>query len=42
MQATITMSLLLGASVFWLRKYAYEFFLIIHIALAVIALIGLF
>lgn len=40
--ATITMSLLLGLSSFWLRRHAYEVFLLIHIAFAVLTVIGLF
>ncbi|KAK6379383.1 hypothetical protein LTS17_006301 [Exophiala oligosperma] len=40
--ATITMSLLLGFSVMWFRVKSYEVFLLIHIALSVITLVGLF
>lgn len=40
--ATITMSLLLGLSSFWLRRHAYEVFLLIHIAFAILTVIGLF
>jgi len=42
MQATITMSLLLLLSVSWLRIKLYEIFLILHIALSVITLVGCF
>jgi len=42
MQATITMSLLLLLSVSWLRIKFYEIFLILHIALSVITLVGCF
>ena len=40
--ATVTMSLLLGLSSFWLRRHAYEVFLLIHIAFAVVIIVGLF
>ncbi|KAK6369481.1 hypothetical protein LTS17_009387 [Exophiala oligosperma] len=40
--ATITMSLLLGFSSIYLRVHHYEIFLVIHIVLSVITLVGLF
>ena len=40
--ATITMSLILGFSVMWLRTRWYETFLLLHIALALITLVNLF
>ncbi|KAK2754252.1 hypothetical protein FQN54_007131 [Arachnomyces sp. PD_36] len=40
--ATIAMALLLGFSSIWLRRNYYEVFLILHIILSVITLIGLF
>lgn len=39
LQATIAMSLLLGLSVYWLRRYQYEMFLIVHIALSALVLV---
>lgn len=41
-QATITMSLLLLLSVSWLRIKFYEVFLVLHIALSVVTLVGCF
>lgn len=41
-QATITMSLLLLFSVSWLRIKFYEVFLVLHIALSVVTLVGCF
>jgi len=41
-QATITMSLLLLFSVSWLRIKFYEVFLVLHVALSVITLVGCF
>lgn len=42
MQATVTMGLLLVLSVSWLRVNFYEIFLILHIVLSVITLVGCF
>ena len=42
LQATLTMSLLLLLSVSWLRIRFYEAFLIIHIGLSVVTLVGCF
>ena len=42
MQATLTMSLLLLLSVSWIRIKFYEAFLIIHIGLSVVTLVGCF
>lgn len=38
-QATIFMCLILGFSVYWIRRKHYEMFLILHIALSVLMLI---
>ena len=40
-QATVTMSFLLLFSSVWLRKRAYEIFLLIHIGMSVLTLVGL-
>lgn len=40
--ATIAMSLLLGFSTLWLRRRMYEVFLIVHVAFAVLIIVGLF
>lgn len=40
-QATVTMSFLLLFSSVWLRKRAYEVFLLIHIVMSVLTLVGL-
>jgi hypothetical protein len=42
MQATFTMSLLLLLSVSWLRIKFYEIFLLLHIVLSVVTLVGCF
>lgn len=41
-KATITMSLLLLFSVSWLRIKFYELFLVLHIVLSVVTLVGCF
>lgn len=38
-QATICMCLLLGLSVFWMRRNSYEAFLVIHIVLSILILV---
>ncbi|KAL6251331.1 hypothetical protein RBB50_001539 [Rhinocladiella similis] len=40
--ATVTMSLLVGASIHPVRKYVYDAFLMIHIALALLTLVAMF
>lgn len=40
--ATITMSLLLGLSSYWLRRHWYEFFLLVHIVFAALTIVALF
>jgi hypothetical protein len=42
MQATVTMSFLLLFSISWLRIKFYEIFLILHIVLSVVTLVGCF
>ncbi|OAA66568.1 plasma membrane ferric-chelate reductase [Niveomyces insectorum RCEF 264] len=39
--ATIAMSLLLGLSVFWMRRHMYETFLVVHVVLSVLVLVGM-
>jgi ferric-chelate reductase len=41
-QATIAMSLIVLFSFMWFRVRSYELFLLIHIALSVVTLVGLF
>lgn len=36
------MSLLLGFSSIWIRRHTYEIFLLLHIALSVLTIVGLF
>lgn len=38
-QATIFMSLLIGASFYWIRRQHYELFLVVHIVMSIIVLI---
>jgi len=40
--ATICMSLLLVLSSVWLRRKAYEVFLVIHIVFSILVIVGLF
>lgn len=40
--ATIAMSLLLGFSSIFLRKHTYEIFLLLHISMSVLTIVGLF
>ncbi|KJR84322.1 ferric-chelate reductase [Sporothrix schenckii 1099-18] len=39
--ATIFMSLLLGLSLYWLRRHAYEVFLLVHIGFSILILFGM-
>lgn len=41
-QATVAMSLLLVFSSIYVRQRAYEVFLLIHIALSIVTIVGLF
>lgn len=36
------MSLLLGFSSIWIRKHTYEVFLLLHISMSVLVIVGLF
>ncbi|KIH86530.1 plasma membrane ferric-chelate reductase [Sporothrix brasiliensis 5110] len=39
--ATICMSLLLGLSLYWIRRHAYEVFLLVHIGFSILILFGM-
>ncbi|EFX05475.1 plasma membrane ferric-chelate reductase [Grosmannia clavigera kw1407] len=39
--ATISMSLLLGFSLYWMRRHVYEAFLVLHIVLSILVLAGM-
>jgi hypothetical protein len=38
-KATIVMSLLVGASFYWIRRQQYELFLVVHIIMSIIVLV---